>query len=79
MRNRYAISLDFLRFLCDNACMLNKELKMSTKETNAQTRAIMAEALTIARQARLTEGKAIAQLQREYRRERRANKPLWRK
>ena len=52
---------------------------MNRKEINAQTRAIMAEALTIARQARLTEGKAIAQLQREYRRERRANKPLWRK
>ena len=57
--------------------MLNKELKkMSTKEINAQTRALMAEAMTIARQARLTEGKAIAQLQREYRRERRINKPL---
>ena len=53
--------------------MLNKELKMNRKEINAQTRAIMAEALTIARQARLTEGKAIAQLQREYRAERRAN------
>ena len=56
--------------------MLNKELKMTRKELNAQTRALMAEAMTIARQARLTEGKAIAQLQREYRDERRANKPL---
>ena len=25
MRNRYAISLDFLRFLCDNACMKIKK------------------------------------------------------
>jgi len=60
----------FYAILCP---MLNKELKMNRKEINAQTRAIMAEALTIARQARLTEGKAIAQLQREYRAERRAN------
>jgi|10_taG_2_1085330.scaffolds.fasta_scaffold06625_19 uncharacterized coiled-coil DUF342 family protein len=49
---------------------------MTRNEINAQTRALMAEAMTIARQSRLTEGKAIAELQREYRRERRDNKPL---
>jgi len=46
------------------------------KELNAQTRALMAEAMTIARQARLTESQKIAELQREIRRERRINKPL---
>lgn len=56
--------------------MLNQELKMNRKETNAQTRALMAEAMTIARQARLTESQKIAELQREIRRERRTNKPL---
>tara|TARA_R110002073_G_scaffold271683_1_gene435247 strand:+ start:150 stop:335 length:186 start_codon:yes stop_codon:yes gene_type:complete len=57
--------------------MLNKELKkMSREKTNAQTRALMAEAMQIARQARLTESQKIAELQREIRRERRINKPL---
>ena len=69
--------LDFCGFLCDNACMLNKELKkMSREKTNAQTRALMAETMQIARQARLTESQKIAELQREIRRERRINKPL---
>ena len=49
---------------------------MSRKETNAQTRALMAETMQIARQARLTESQKIAELQREIRRERRINKPL---
>jgi hypothetical protein len=57
--------------------MLNKELKkMSREKTNAQTRALMAETMQIARQARLTESQKIAELQREIRRERRINKPL---
>ena len=49
---------------------------MSREKTNAQTRALMAEAMQIARQARLTESQKIAELQREIRRERRINKPL---
>ena len=57
--------------------MLNKKLKkMSREETNAATRALMAETMQIARQARLTESQKIAELQREIRRERRINKPL---
>ena len=69
--------LDFCGFLCDNACMLNKELKkMSTKEINAQTRALMAETMQIARTARLTESQKLAQVKREISRERRINKPL---
>ncbi len=49
---------------------------MSREKTNAQTRALMAETMQIARQARLTESQKIAELQREIRRERRINKPL---
>ena len=57
--------------------MLNKELKkMSTKEINAQTRALMAETMQIARTARLTESQKLAQVKREISRERRINKPL---
>ena len=69
--------LDICGFLCDNACMLNKELKkLSREETNAATRALMAETMQIARTARLTESQKLAQVKREISRERRINKPL---
>jgi len=49
---------------------------MSREETNAATRALMAEAMQIARTARLTESQKLAQVKREISRERRINKPL---